>query len=174
MREYIEAQIAKRRQTINGLHHDRDRIDRQCSEVEAEVRAYEDILSHLPNSAGRAPRRPARAGGGGKMRNSNWRVVFEHIAAQWPQPVTTDAMLRHAEVSGLPLTRQAIRAQTSGYTQKGSLERVKTGLYRMTPKGAAELGIELQEKGAAAPGLLEESAADSTQHDAESGRVVAG
>ena len=44
----------------------------------------------------------------------------------------------------------------------------------MTPKGAAELGIELQEKGAAAPNPFDDNAADFTLHDAESDRAAAG
>ena len=185
MRDYILSQITRRQRTLIDLDKQIEGIERQRLEIRAEMRAYEDMLGHAQADGETGPTHLSpvaannahyvrRSNGSGRLRDSNWRGLYAYIAREWPNSVSTNAMVDYAASAGLTLTRQAIRAQTSTYTQKGCLERIGMGLYRMTAQGAAELGIELQEKGAAASSQTMESAADSAQHDAESGRVVAG
>jgi hypothetical protein len=169
MREYILSQIARRQQAVGDLDKQIQVIERQRLEIAGELRAYEDMLGHVSDSGMRRSSERRKSNGAAQVRSSKWRTILEHIAAQWPNAVTTADMAAYAERVGSTISRQAIRAQTSNYSRRGSLERIDTGVYRITPKGAAELGISLKdptEKGAAASGYQEDTA-DSTWRDTE-------
>lgn len=142
MRDFLETQIA-------GLDNELAELDREARDIEqrrviatAKREAYQTTLDQLPTAPSRDRKRHGRTG----LRSGNWREVFSFIARSWPQPVTNDQMMAYAMKNSLTLSRQALRAQLSTYTEKGALERISDGVYKITQLGASELGVHLMEQ----------------------------
>jgi hypothetical protein len=148
MREYLQNQINERSGEIDRIDSEIAALQQKRTIAAAERRAYEDALGHLPELSADM-RKHGRTG----VRSGSWREVFKFIASRWPESVTNDQMMAHALEVDVPINRQSLRAQLSTYTQKGSLERLGEGVYRITSQGAAEIGIDL----AIPAGDLEES-----------------
>ena len=49
MRDYLLTQITQRQHAVRDLDKQIDQIERRRLELRAEMRAYEDMLSHLPD-----------------------------------------------------------------------------------------------------------------------------
>lgn len=141
MKDYLVAQVAERDRRIAEIDQGVRELQRLRVVAVAERGAYQDALEHLPAGpdAGTDSRKHGRPG----VRSSAWREVYEFIARRWPESATNDQMMAYALTHNLTFTRQALRAQLSTYTEKGSLERVDNGVYRITQRGANELGIAL-------------------------------
>jgi hypothetical protein len=149
MREFLETQIAELDREIAELDGQARGIEQRRVIATAKRDAFMSALDHLPTTAGHERKRQGRTG----MRSGNWRQVFEFIARNWPNPVTNDQMMGYAMNNGLTLTRQALRAQLSTYTEKGALERVSDGVYRITEAGGQELGFHFMEQTPVTPAV---------------------
>lgn len=138
MRDYLITRIDSLDRQIEALDEKAADIVRDRMIAVAQRSAYQDALEHLPVEAGSAPTKKRGRSG---LRSGAWREVFGFIASRWPGTVTNDQMMAFIIDSELSLTRQALRAQLSTYTQKGGLERAGDGVYRITRQGQEELGL---------------------------------
>jgi len=136
MRDYLLTRLQQLHTLIAELDEKAASIARDRTIAAAQRDAYQDALDHSPEQA-RNTKKHGRSG----VRSGAWREVFKYLAQRWPDTVTNDEMMAYIMAAGHHLTRQALRAQLSTYTQKGALERVGDGVYRITREGRVELGI---------------------------------
>jgi len=151
MREYLEKKLAE--------------LERQKIEIEAQIGAYRDMLARAQQER----KRPRSVDGSrGRPISPTWQMMLNFLADTWPASATNDELVSFAAQRGVNLTRENLRSQLSLYTERGLLERAKTGVYRITEAGAREVGRVLPgaipdgDRTVAAPSAVSahESAAD--------------
>src|ERR1700730_6386902 len=134
MSTYIESQIASRRARLHEL--DRERLT-----VEAELRAYEDALRHLPA----AETAEAELHTGSFQMTPAWLDTLRTLDVRGPSFKAHDMIAAGASV-GFEIKTLNARSQLFQYQKKGIVKRVATGKYTLTQKGRDML----QKKGIAA------------------------
>lgn len=98
--------------------------------------------------------------------SEHWKRIFAGIASYHPEAATLDDILSIADRLGTPINRNTLRSQASIYAEKGILERVGQGSYRVTPSGAEQLGATLPKEPDPVGELVEIEAASPVQEDA--------
>src|ERR1700730_16877183 len=139
MSTYIESQIASRRARLHEL--DRERLT-----VEAELRAYEDALRHLP-----AAETAETAGISDELHTGSfqmtpgWLDTLRTLDVRGRSFKAQDMIAAGASV-GFEIKSLNARSQLFQYQKKGIVKRVAAGKYTLTQKGRDML----QKKGIAA------------------------
>lgn len=153
MASHLERKILERRDTIKQLDRVIGSIKSQLSEREqqrmivvAELRAYEDALAHMPSPS--KSRRSSKSKNGGLQRklSETWAFILRKIGERHPLASTHDQIMEIAEAGGYPVKRDNLRSQMSQYENRGIVERLRPGEYRLTKLGAKEVGITLNEE----------------------------
>lgn len=146
MREFLERQIAEHEAQLTALRRQLDEIDRKTRTIDGALMAYRKTLAHLPHDDPGDRPRPSRsppAEGRSRAISEQWKALLLYIAGVWPGAVRNDDILGHAETAGIKISRESLRSQLSTYTNRGFLERVEQGVYRITELGAREIEFAL-------------------------------
>jgi len=137
-REYLETQIATRRQRLAAL-------DKERAALVGELVAYEDVLANSENEP-----LSETASGGAPLYHAlpvshAWRTILERMAAfRFFNAGDVELATRTLHNDGKlkkPVTRDGVRAQLSIYTKKGILRRRGGGHYLLTDSTKAALEL---------------------------------
>lgn len=154
MRDYIESKVADGRKTVGELQ-------RKLLTAEAELRAYEDMLAHLP-AAEAGPRASAPNGSrfvgldraierGSAIPSemtAGWRAVLIQVGGRGQSFNAADIAIAASE-QNVPAKMTNARSQLYQWQKKKMVVRVRKGQYRLTPKGTEAIkNIESSEAGA--------------------------
>lgn len=145
------ASIAERNGRIASLRADLSRAELEQAIAEAELNAYEDALTLVGPAA--KQKRPPRAPAGDMKRplKDIWLCVLKGMADRHPQTTSNDKIIEIAESGGFKLNRENLRSQMGQYNQRGIVERVTQGEYRLTDNGARLIGVDLNDETPADP-----------------------
>ena len=134
MASYIETQIAERRKALADL-------DRRRTVLEAELRAYEDVLTHeLAQQTAQHERVNGadRADGADDDEGQTIRAAFDRLSGDWQKVVRTlilrqtfraNEMYDVGMKQGMAVTMPNVRSQLTLLTARGILRRVAAGEY---------------------------------------------
>jgi hypothetical protein len=142
MSTYIESQIASRRTRLHEL--DRERLT-----VEAELRAYEDALRHLP--VAETAETPAVSQAVSELHSGSFQMTPAWLNTLRTLDVRGRSFKAHDMIAagasvGFEIKTLNARSQLFQYQKKGIVKRVAAGKYTLTQKGRDML----QKKGSAA------------------------
>ena len=134
---------------------------RKLETLEAELRGFEEAVRFMSVPMGRETKPSAAAsdlpgrvardrqsgghapGDGRRPISEQWRGILKATADIYPQAVSLDDIQVIAERLGTPTNRNTLRSQVAIYTDRGLMERVSQGHYRLTSLGAAQVGATL-------------------------------
>jgi hypothetical protein len=126
---------------------DKERLERELLVVNARLETYEDVLRLLPGASASsgtstptgelitAERRSRRI-------SSGWKAVLQAVNTSDRSVFTIDNVLDAGRPVGFAPTRGNVRSQMAAYIDRGIIERVGQGHYRLTPAGEVEIGAE--------------------------------
>src|SRR5262245_11256614 len=153
MRDYLETQIAMRRQRLAALDHER-------STVMAEIRAYEDALAHVDEDATVASGQTRKEASKRSSRLSNQESL--NLSPTWIALLRRLASFKHFNASEVILVARElhkeqsaikeqswsnVRSQLSIYTKRGIIMRLGGGNYRLSDKTKTALTVRKEESG---------------------------
>jgi hypothetical protein len=134
----LEKLISEKRAEVEALRN-------SLSLAEVELRAYEraaaiiasaqpailePAISRSRHITG-APLMPARQTG-------HWAALINDIKDIYPEKFTLDEAMLVAEAGGYPINRNAMRSNLANYVNKGIIERLSQGVFRLTPNGESQ------------------------------------
>ena len=145
MPKLLQDQLARKRDDVIKAR-------RTVELMEAELRGFEAALQLIVADKPTADRlsfhqadRLAERDGRGI--SEQWRSIFAATAEFWPRPASLDEIMQIAERLDTPINRNTLRSQASVYSDRGLLERVGQGSYRLTREGAVKLGARIPQPG---------------------------
>ena len=137
-KEAIAANAAKRRD-----------LDMEDARQYARIDAYTDVLSLMSDddeSPGSQRDTTAKSPSGRRGISPMWHRILSDAASLPSETFTVDDVEEVARAHGDEApSRGAIRSQLANYANRGTIERIKNGVFRLTPEGAAELGLEFSD-----------------------------
>jgi hypothetical protein len=118
------------------------RLEQQLAELRIFKRGLEAALSAVtPDSSGAATK--SSDSGGGRGLSQAWREILRFIGSDGK---TIDDVVKFARDRGTPVERNNVRSQVSNMVNKsGLLERLGSGVFRLTEKGALACGAAEEE-----------------------------
>jgi hypothetical protein len=147
---FVESRIQMREQQLARVSRQIRDLQRNKAEIEAEIRAYKDVLANLLGTPPETvvqksdiEQRLESLRTGTTRISEGWRQILTKIGARHPNPTDIDDIRSIAKSVGHELSDETIRSQLSVYTARGWLERVSTGNYRLTAEGASAVGATL-------------------------------
>lgn len=156
----IRAKLQEKRAALSKL-------DRQRETLLVEVRTIEEILGMVseevevevvPNNRGYHWLPSIRTAGGGLSPDSqftanpvrkskglshHWKAILGYMASAYPKSFTYDELVQIASLEDVEMTKNAARTKMMGYANDGFVERISDGVFRMTERGAAAVGVGL-------------------------------
>ncbi len=113
--------------------------------LEAEVRTYDEIAALLQGRPARRSAEPAPKLPPGAPRplRKKPKAMIRVLTAIYPQVHTTASLAEAMTQAGHQTTVDTLRSSMSGYVNRGYVERVAPGVYRVTPAGAKAAGVDL-------------------------------
>lgn len=167
MSNYIRSKIAAHRAKSEELHSQIAGLEHERALIEAEIRAYEDALSHMPaQTIGAAsPQSVQRNRNGKKGLSSHWAAVLAAMAEKRPRSCGYDFIERVLIEHGREMPKANIRGHMLSYIRKGYIERTRPGRFRPTESGIEAAGLPPRKSGTSdleneAPGSDESGAPD--------------
>jgi hypothetical protein len=137
MRPYIESRISSKRARLQEL-------DREKLAVEAELRAYEDMLNHLESPASqngklvveavRSGRSVDRASSIPSEMTPSWRKILSALDGMG-RSFDAAEIVKVADSVGEPTKMVNARSQLYQWEKKHIIQRVRKGRYKLAPKG---------------------------------------
>jgi hypothetical protein len=126
---------------------DKERLERELLVVNARLETYEDVLRLLPGvSASSGASTPAgeliTAERRSRRMSAGWKAVLQAVKTSDRSVFTIDNVLDAGRPAGFAPTRGNVRSQMAAYIDRGIIERVGQGHFRLTPAGEAEIGAE--------------------------------
>lgn len=158
----IDQRIEERQRRLNELRVATESartlivsLERDAAEVEIELRAYKDARSLFDTSEAIEESDPilAEVQGGsesgthsvdGSFRMAeSTRATFAFALERYPEPTTNKEFLDHLTEQGYAVDRNHLRSALWTHASRGLLEKVGTGLYKITALGASRIGEQL-------------------------------
>lgn len=130
---------------VNECRAELERLERQVLVVTTRLEAYEDVLSLMPpdGAASVVAPSPMNAATDRRAKRSlsrQWLAALSSLRVSKFSVFTIDnAVEAVAATSGMHPPRGNIRSQLHSYAERGIVERVGQGHFRLTPAGEAEL-----------------------------------
>lgn len=130
----------------------RRNLDMEDARLLARREAYADAYAlvsgkSLTDIEPLPPARPRKASGGRRGMSHMWQRLLSEAATPLVAEFGVDEVMSVAEAFGADApSRSAIRSQLANYANRGTVERISNGVFRLTPKGAEELGLEFSEE----------------------------
>jgi hypothetical protein len=159
MRDYVNAEIERRKATIAKIDAERQALTERREEIGIELRVYADMLAHLnrigaqersaPQTAPNAPSTsvtsaPATPEVPRTKLSGHWRAVLRVAVERFPASVSypdVGEIQRSAGHDPSPYTN--IRSHFQKLVAEGLYERADRGRVRATEKASQFLGIPL-------------------------------
>jgi uncharacterized protein with von Willebrand factor type A (vWA) domain len=169
MRNLIIAKIDQRRARL--LELERERLI-----LQGELSAYEDALRYFPpdnpqpvdNDAAPAPKAAQEERQVRRRRRiaEPWADALRQVCPTVNATFSIDAIMRAVMTHGITPTRGNVRSQMAAYIERGIVDRVSDGQFRLTDAGIAELErLPLDRDEAADHPLGAGSAASTSDHN---------
>ena len=132
------------RQMIDERTARRDKLRSQLDALDLEIRVLQEAATRIGGGmAARAPEPRSRRAGRGEVRDralkTEWALVLQFIGERGP--ASLNAIMDWSEAEGAGIKRNTLRSQLSIYAERGWVERVADGVYRLTADGAAKSGF---------------------------------
>ncbi len=141
MRHHIEAKISEGRQKCRALKDQIDRLHRDHEIASAELRAYEDVLAHMPAEAASSRRAPSgKRGGRSRSLSETWRKIIGAVGSRYPETVNSAGLYKMVAAIAPDMKEDSIRSQVAALVKKGVIERVSPGVFRVSPDQEREAG----------------------------------
>lgn len=128
-------------QRLSAKRHERVRLRRSLEIVEAEIRAYEDawrlvnapVAETAPEDANEGERRE-------RALAPQWADMLRFIGERGK--ASLNDLMAYAADKEHGINRNTLRSQVSIYSERGWLDRVEVGTFRLTEAGAAKCGFD--------------------------------
>lgn len=127
---------------------ERQIVQRRLDEIDAQISAIREAAKRMGvdlGVAGAADVRAAKRTAGKRDRalTANWITILRFIGSR--DTASLDEIMEFTEAHALNIQRNTLRSQTSIYADRGWLDRVDQGVFRLTREGAEKAGIETEE-----------------------------
>jgi hypothetical protein len=123
----------------------RDKLRAQLDALEAEIRALQEATTRMSGGASndRHHRAPSSRPGETRERalKREWVSVLEFIGSR-QSGASLDDIIAWSELASLNINRNTLRSQTSIYVDRGWLDRISQGVFRLTEAGRQKCGSE--------------------------------
>lgn len=143
MRDYLMAQIEKRRADVDRLQAERQALARQIETIAIELRTYTDVLRQLEDEASAT----SFEGGTEAKRTrfaEHWQAVIRGAVERYPNAVTNGEVPGIMRAAGYdPVKQEAIRSHIWSGARAGLYEKLGQGCFRATQKAADLIGLKL-------------------------------
>ena len=131
------------RQMIDERSARRDKLRSQLEAIDLEIRVLQEANARIGGApaplgksrSGRAPRGESRD----RALKGSWTLALRFIGKA--ENVSLDDIMRWSDAEGIGIKRNTLRSQLSIYSERGWVERVSDGVYRLTASGAVKCGF---------------------------------
>ena len=131
------------RQMIAERQSRRDKLRGQLDALELELKVLNEVLvrigSERPNSTEKRARSVSDQDSKERALKSVWAATLRHIGQLGK--ASLDALMAWSDLEGMGIKRNTLRSQMSIYGDRGWVERVSDGVYRLTDEGAVKCGF---------------------------------
>jgi hypothetical protein len=143
MRDYLMAQIEKRRADVDRLQAERQALARQIETIAIELRTFTDVLRQLEDESnatsfddGTEAKRTRFA--------EHWQAVIRGAVERYPNAVTNGEVPGIMRAAGYaPVKQEAIRSHIWSGARAELYEKLGQGRFRATQKAADVIGLKL-------------------------------
>jgi predicted transcriptional regulator with HTH domain len=153
MSAFLAQRIKAREQKIEKFTRQIRELQRERREVEAELRAYLDVLNNGASdeasdesnkSAASEPEEADHTQPKNSRMSDTWKEILSGLYDIYPKPSHVDEIRSLVKSLGKEMSDESLRSQLSVYTKNGLLERTGTALYLITEAGSASIGKTLR------------------------------
>ncbi len=128
----LEKLISDKRAAVQALRQ-------QLAMAEVELRAYEHaaslvVIAPTPPAPSVQPPRLESPRASTPRQTGHWAALLQEIGQMFPDSFTIDDAVRIAEAGGYPVNRNALRSNLANYVNRGEVERVSQGVFRLTAR----------------------------------------
>jgi hypothetical protein len=131
------------RQMIDERIARREKLKSQLDAVELEIRVLQEAIARLGGVAAPAgdprSRRAARGESRDRALKDIWVLALRFIGKA--DRASLDDIMQWSDADNIGIKRNTLRSQLSIYAERGWVERVSDGVYRLTASGAAKCGF---------------------------------
>ncbi|WP_259782080.1 hypothetical protein [Aestuariispira ectoiniformans] len=136
----METQIDERNRRVAEIQAEIDELQHEISTLKAEVRAYQDALEHAPEDTSKATKR--RKGTRQRQLSETWKRIIGGIFAFYPEDLSLDHISVIAGLLGYDdIKEDSMRSQIASLVNKGYVERVSPGLFKVTQENIRAAGV---------------------------------
>lgn len=135
LRHMIDERIARR-----------EKFRAQLDALDVEIRVLQEAAARIGGAvlptASERERRAGRGEGRERALKAEWALALQFIGQA--ETASLDAIMKWSDAEGAGIKRNTLRSQLSIYAERGWVERVGDGVYRLTNDGAAKCGLDRQ------------------------------
>lgn len=133
--------------TLNAQIHD---LERRRDIAAGRVEAFELAAKYIAEMSGAESIRH-KAPKGRATPSSDWRRIFRELFDRYHAGFGYDEIIGVAGVLGIEVVRSSLRTKMMNLTNSGNIERVGSGRFKITDKGAEYFGMDRPQKNEAPP-----------------------